>query len=175
MRRRAHGQSMVEMALIMPFLVLITLGIVELSYYIFTYSELENATRRSAEWASTTPPWTVQTCDDVMAPAMRPSGCPSQPGATERDECASLIKLHGLNGMVFNRLQPNQMIIEYPTGSTRTRGDLVQIRVEYEGQWLTPIGQRFFGPALKFNFIARRTIISTEPPQGYQPQCTKGT
>ncbi len=56
MRRRIPGQSMVEMALVLPFLLFIVLGIIEIAYYIYTYTELENATRRASERASKTPP-----------------------------------------------------------------------------------------------------------------------
>ena len=56
MVRRSPGRSMVEMALILPFLLMVVLGVIELSYYIYTYSELENGTRRASERASKTPP-----------------------------------------------------------------------------------------------------------------------
>ncbi len=171
MKRRVRGQSMVELALVLPFLVLITIGTMELGYYIYTYSELENATRRASEWASKTPPWTVQGCDDVMAPATRPAGCTAITGAETRDECASLIKQNALDGVVMSRLLAQNVTIEYPTGSERKVGDQVQVRVAYTGQWLSPIGRRFFGNALNFSFTSRRTIMSVEAPDGRDNDC----
>jgi hypothetical protein len=171
MKRRVRGQSMVELALILPFLVLITIGTMELGYYIYTYSELENATRRASEWASKTPPWTVQSCDDVMSPATRPGGCTAATGAETRDECASLIKQNALDGVVMSRLQAQNITIAYPTGSQRKVGDQVQVQLTYRGQWLSPIGRRFFGNALNFSFTSRRTILSVDAPDGRNYDC----
>ncbi len=36
--RQRHGQSIVEMAVFLPFLLLITLGIIVFGYYVYTYS-----------------------------------------------------------------------------------------------------------------------------------------
>jgi hypothetical protein len=172
MNRRECGQSIVEMALILPFLLLITVGTMELGYYIYTYSELENATRRAAEWASTTPPFTAQSCDDVIAPATRPSGCPSQSGAAQRDECASLIKQHALDNIFLSNLAPADMTISIVDNAAREKGEIVQIATSYQGQWLSPIGRRFFGNVMRFQFTARRTIMDTSSPMGYEPNCT---
>lgn len=179
MKRFVRGQSIVELALILPFLVLITIGTMELGYYIYTYSELENATRRASEWASETPPWTSQNCDDVMPPAKAPSGCslPITSTNMERDECAALIKQSALDGVTLTRLQAANITITYPQASdgyqyVRRVGDQVQVRVEYQGQWLSPVGRRFFGNALNFRFTSRRTILSTKAPDGRNYDCT---
>ena len=178
MKRLVRGQSIVELALILPFLVLITIGTMELGYYIYTYSELENATRRASEWASETPPWTVQTCDDVMPPAQAPSGCtlPVTTPPMKRDECAALIKQSALDGVTLSRLQAANITISYPTENgyqhIRKVGDQVQVRVQYQGNWLSPIGSRFFGNTLNFSMISRRTILSTKAPDGRNYDCT---
>lgn len=176
MDRRERGQSIVEMALILPFLLLITVGTMELGYYIYTYSELENATRRAAEWASTTPPFTAQACDDVLAPATRPAGCPSQSGAATRDECAALIKQNALDNVFLSNLTANNMTLSFvndgqTSDGTRNKGQVIQVMTNYQGQWLTPIGSRFFGNVMQFQFTARRTIIDTGAPMGYEPNC----
>lgn len=159
MKRRARGQSIVELALIMPFLVLITIGTMELSYYIYSYSELENAARRAAEWSSTTPPYTATTSDDVST-----SGSP--------DKCALLIKNAAIEGVFMSKLKESDITITYPDSDTRDRGERVQVQLQYTGNWLTPIGRQFFGPFLKFNFIARRTIVSVDPPPGKNADCS---
>lgn len=178
MKRRVHGQSMVELALILPFLVLITIGTMELGYYIYTYSELENATRRASETAAKTPPWTAQSCDDVPAPGTRPASCPAQLNAETRDECAVLIRQAAVDGVLFSRLTPTNftLTISYPvvpTQQTRQKGDQIQVQTTYRGEWLTPIGRRFFGNALNFSFTSRRTISSLRPPDGLQPWCQR--
>jgi hypothetical protein len=167
MKRSVRGQSLVEMAFVLPFLVLMTIGAMEVGYYVYTYSELENATRRASEWASRTPPFTVLTCDDLPTPACSP--------AKATDQCAIMIKQNAIDGTFLSDLQFNHITITYPslpTQSERQIGDLVQVQTTYQGQWLSPIGQRFFGPVLKFSFTSRRTILSTEPPQNRNPDCT---
>src|SRR5688500_15547073 len=134
MKRRARGQSIVELALILPFLVLITVGTMELGYYVYTYSEMENATRRASEAASKTPPFTTQTCDDVTAPATRPGGCPVAGNTgSSRDECAALIRKAATDGVLFGRLTTSNFTtaITYPSGSVRQKGDLIQVQTTY--------------------------------------------
>jgi Flp pilus assembly protein TadG len=153
MKRRVRGQSLVEMALVLPFLVLFTIGTAELSYYIYSYSELEDAARRASEWASKTPPLDPGNAND--------------PG----DQCLVLIKQHAIDGVFLSRLQPSNVTISFPGEGRRAVGAQVQANVTYQGQWLSPIGRRFFGNALKFNFTSIRTITDTSPPPGLDDQC----
>jgi len=57
MRRQGAGQSMVEMALLLPFLVLVVFGIIDLGYYIYGYASIYQAARNGAEKAAEIPPW----------------------------------------------------------------------------------------------------------------------
>ncbi|HEX6288005.1 MAG TPA: TadE/TadG family type IV pilus assembly protein [Herpetosiphonaceae bacterium] len=155
MKRLAQGQSIVELALLLPFLILMTIGTMEIGYYVYTYSELENATRRASEWAAKTPPFTVSSSDDNAG-----------------DKCAVLIKEHALDGVFLSDLTYNNITISYPSGSTRNPGKLIQVQLTYQGEWLSPIGQRFLGEFLNFNFTARRTIVSTGAPPGLNPDCS---
>ncbi len=175
MKRLVRGQSIVELALLLPFLVLLTLGTIELGYYVYTYSELENATRRASEAAAKTPPWTEQTCDDLPAPGTLPVGCPIKLGAETGDACARLIRQAALDGGLFNRLTSSNFVvaITYPPGQTRLKGHQVQVQTTFKGEWLTPVGRRFFGNALQFSFTSRRTIVSLKPPAGLNNQCTE--
>jgi Flp pilus assembly protein TadG len=47
-RRSERGMQLVEMAFVMPVLLLVLGGLVELSYYFYTYSTLARATRAGA-------------------------------------------------------------------------------------------------------------------------------
>jgi Flp pilus assembly protein TadG len=155
MKRLVQGQSIVELALILPFLILMSIGTMELGYYIYTYSELENATRRASEWAAKTPPFTASSADDNGA-----------------DECAKLIKEHALDNVFLSSLTENNITISYPGSTERQRGNQIEVRISYRGEWLSPIGQRFFGEFLNFNFTSRRTIVSTSPPPGLNADCS---
>lgn len=57
MRRRPAGQSIVEMAFVLPFLLVVIFGIVEFGYMIFAYSTVSQAARNGAETAAQLPPY----------------------------------------------------------------------------------------------------------------------
>lgn len=153
MKRWVRGQSLVEMALVLPFLVLFTIGTAELSYYVYSYSELENAARRATEWASKTPPLD-----------------PGNPNSSS-DQCLALIKQHAIDGVFLSNLTAANITISFPGEGRRAVGAQVQANVTYQGQWLSPIGRRFFGNALNFQFTSIRTITDTNPPPGLDDQC----
>lgn len=158
MKRRAYGQSMVEMALILPFLVLLTIGTMELGYYVYTYSELENATRRASEQAAKAPP-----LDPANANA-------------SNDGCTQLAKQAALENTFLSDLKTSDITISYVGGAAvRAVGTgQVQVDTSYKITWLTPIGKRFLYNASNFKFTSRRTIVSTKMPPGYdQVTCKK--
>ncbi|MBA3944669.1 MAG: pilus assembly protein [Herpetosiphonaceae bacterium] len=158
MRRRKVGQSMVEMALVLPFLVLITMGIIDSSYYVYIYSELENATRHAAERASKTPPLSVSNPNDP------------------NDKCAQLAEMEAVDDIFLSSLNrtniASHITFAFPNGGGRNIGDQIEATLTYTGQFLTPIGRRFFGNALNFRFTSRRTITDTDPPRGFKPDCS---
>src|SRR4051812_24019862 len=96
MRRLHWAQSMVEVALVLPFLILIFLGIIELGYYVYTYSELENATRVAAERASKTPPLDVNNPD------------------TPTDKCSNLAKNEALRYIFLQNVTIADISLTYP-------------------------------------------------------------
>lgn len=161
--RHRRGQSIVEMALILPFLLLITLGIIEFGYYVYTYSELENATRRASERASKTPPLS----------ATNPNN--------SSDLCVKIIKDDAINGVYLSNLQYSNITLSFvtdlsdPNSGTRTVGNQVQATTSYTGQFLTPVGESLFGNTFSFQFTSRRTIVSTDAPRGYNPDCSPKT
>lgn len=153
LKRLAKGQSIVELALILPFLIAMTIGTMEVAYYVYTYSELENATRIASERASKTPPYTTTTADDNAG-----------------DRCAVLIKEAATDGVTLSNLTYDNISISYPGSSTRKVGDQVEVRITYQGEWLSPVGERLLGNFLTFNFASRRTIVSLTTP-GVNPNC----
>lgn len=155
-QRHQRGQSLVEMALVLPFLVLIVLGTIEFGYYIYTYSELENATRRAAERASKTPP--------------RFENDPNN----SSDQCVMLIKDDAINGVFLSRLQRQHITLRYVDDSTRTVGTQIEATIQYTGQFLTPVGH-MLGNTFTFQFTSRRTITSTAPPRGFNEDCSPKT
>ena len=51
-RQRTRAQSMVEFALVLPMLLLLIVGIIELGYALFVYVEVQNAAREGARAAA---------------------------------------------------------------------------------------------------------------------------
>src|SRR3954465_2988251 len=51
-RQRTRAQSMVEFALVLPMLLLLVVGIIELGYILFVYAEVNNAAREGARSAA---------------------------------------------------------------------------------------------------------------------------
>lgn len=155
MRHARRGQSLVELALIVPLMILIVLGIVELSYYIYTYSALENATRRASEWAFKSPPSTMTPADDDTT-----------------DKCAVLIKQAAMESVALYTLKPSDIEVTFPGAKLREVGTPIEVHVTYSTTWFTPLGRQLFGPSLTFDFRSRRTIGSTSPPMGLKPDCS---
>lgn len=153
--KRRRGQALVELALIVPFMIAIVLGIIECSYYIYSYSALENATRRASEWAYKSPPYTVPSSDDDTT-----------------DACAILIKQAAMESTTLIRLKVSDISINYPADQTRDIGTPIDVQVKYSTTWLTPLGRMVFGPQLNFEFTSRRTIGNTTPPTGRKEDCS---
>lgn len=146
---------MIEMALVVPLIVLLILGIAECAYYIYSYTALENTTRRASEWAYKSPPTTFSTADDDTT-----------------DKCAAKIKEAAINGLVLHTLQPGDIEVTYPDAQVREVGTQIEVHVNYSTTWLTPLGRTLFGPELTFDFRSRRTIGSTAAPLGLNPDCS---
>ena len=53
--KRAHGQAMVEFALVIPVMLLLVFGVVEFGRAYYTYSALTNAARKGARYGSLHP------------------------------------------------------------------------------------------------------------------------
>ena len=155
---------MVEMALILPFLLMFVLGVVETGYYVYIYSALENSTRRASERASKVPPLD-----------------PRNPNAPS-DQCAQFAELDAIKGVFLGRLQPSNITFFFPPvvepdGTSRPGqrqvGDQIEVAINYRGTFLTPFGERMFGDFLQFQFRSRRTITSIAAPRGFNYDCSK--
>jgi hypothetical protein len=158
MQKRADGQSIVEMALLLPLLVLILFGIIDLSYYIFGYSTMYQAARNGAEKASDLPPYPSKVG-------------PLNPNMDRSDICVSnIISATESVAVRFptlsNESLGNTIRISYPfTGSDgqplRTLGAPIEVSIVYNLQPLTPLW-RFvtFGTrgTMTIRTTARRSI-----------------
>src|SRR3954467_9801682 len=60
-RQRTRAQSMVEFALVLPILLLLVVGIIEMGYALFVYVEVQNAAREGARAAA------VRACPNTIS------------------------------------------------------------------------------------------------------------
>jgi TadE-like protein len=142
MRRHITGQSTVEMALMLPMLLLVLFGIIDMGYYIYGYSTIYFAARNGTEVAAELPPYQTQ---------LNNSG----------DGCTGAILDATQHGVVmFSDFSTNNVTISYPT-NTRALGEPIEVRVQYNIQPLTPLFRLVsFGNkgVLSVNIAARRSI-----------------
>lgn len=149
---------MVEMALITPLIILLILGIAEFGWFIYSSSELGNAIRLGTEYASKSPPTTISSADDSTT-----------------DMCARLIKTNIKQHAFMHPLADADIQILYPDSARQLReiGVPVEIRLSYNGPWLTPLGNTLFGNRMPLSFTSRRSIVNTDPLEGYKDGCIK--
>lgn len=151
-RERKSGQSMVEMALLLPFMLVLIFGIIDMGYYVFGYATIYQAIRNGAEKASEIPPYQskisplnrTDTCVSTIITALK-KGTP---------EVMFTDLASGTNGNTF--------AISYPSG-TRALGEPIQLDVVYNIEPLTPLW-RFVtmgnSGVMKVQVSTRRTIES---------------
>jgi hypothetical protein len=131
------------MALMLPLLLLVLFGIIDMGYYIYGYSTIYFAARNGTEVAAELPPNTAQ---------LGNSGDPCTAaifGATEDSV-----------GILPN-FNTNKITISYPSGK-RALGEPIEVRVQYDVQPLTPLFRLVrignAQGALTVNIAARRSI-----------------
>src|SRR3954466_10329910 len=128
MKKRIAGQSMVEMALLLPFMLFVLFGIIDMGWYIYGYSTVYQAARNGTQKASELPPTIAK-----VSPTLNRS-----------DVCVTNVLNATQSGaQLFPDLttgtNPNNTIaISYPSG-TRGLGEPVQVSITYNIQPLTPL------------------------------------
>ncbi|MFN8500742.1 TadE family protein [Kouleothrix sp.] len=151
-RTQRTGQSMVEMALLLPFIIMIIFGIIDMGWYIFGYATVYQAARNGAEKAAEIPPY------------------PSKLSPLDRsDLCVSSIlsaTLAGTPEVLFRDIASgnsgNTFGLSYPSGK-RQLGEPIQLDLVYNIQPLTPFWRLItFGSqgTMRVQMATRRSIES---------------
>lgn len=120
MRRKQRGQSLVEMAFVLPVLLLVVLGIVDLSYYIYCYITVYQTVRDAAEEAAKQPPFEAKV----------------NPTLKRDDPCVAAV-ISRSQPSYFDAALMDTMTMEYPNG--RALGKPVRVSLTYNIQPLTPL------------------------------------
>ena len=142
MRRRQRGVTMVEMALLLPILLLFTLGIVEFGWYVYHYSALEHAARRGSEQAAKEPP------------------SPSNTGKPS-DGCVTEIRRQAKLNLMLIDLKDQDITVNYVGGAKRALGNQIEVRVRHTAPFLTPAMHVFKARHFQLDFRSRRSIVDT--------------
>lgn len=157
MRRKRVGQSLVEMALLLPFMLFLLFAIIDLGWYIYGYATIYNAARRGSEEASQIPPYETS-LDDESDP------CTFAIAKAVRDASQPFFKISVGDAN-------NGLTISYPTSEPRKLGAPIEVAVVGTMQPLTPLmslGRTFglgsVGPdgtsVIKIRSVSRRTVES---------------
>ncbi len=109
-RRSRKGQSLVELALILPLLLMIVMGVIDFGRLFGSYIALQNASREGARFASLYS--TTVTVDEIKARAISEAAATGYPG-----------------------IRADQVLVEPPSGWRD--GDAVTVRMIYPFQLLT--------------------------------------
>jgi len=156
---KSSGQSMVEMALLLPFLVLVLFGIIDMSYYIYGYASIYQAARNGAEKAAELPPF-----PRFVAPLRA-----GAPDSTETCVSNILAATQAISGqfpdLTDGTNAANTVTIAYPTVGNnpplRALGASIEVSINYQLRPLTPLW-RFvtFGTqgTMQIRTTARRSI-----------------
>ena len=146
MRRHSEGQSLVEMALMLPLLLLILFGIVDLGYYIYGFQTIYEAARNGSEVAAGLAPF-----QSKLSPL------------DPNEDCVHTILDATQKGVVlFSDFSSNNVQISYPTNK-RELGEPIQVDITYNVQPLTPLLRLFsFGNqgVMPVHVSARRSVES---------------
>lgn len=141
MSRRTRGQSLVEMAFILPMLLILMFGITEFGYFIYAYSTVSQAARNGAEAAAQLPPYPTWLGYKSNPPANFPGFLADKCVNTIMTAVASDTTLFG-EGINENRRLVDYVTISYPDGpdtrNLRARGP-IEVTIRYPVQGITPL------------------------------------
>lgn len=133
MRRKEKGQSIVELALLLPLLLLMLLGLLDFGRVYYVMVSLNDAAQEGASYA-----------------AMRPA---DTTGVRQRAASAS-------TGLITIREEDIEVTV---ANSNPQAGDAISVRVHYDFRFYTPIARSFFSGSdtVTLRATASNAIIAT--------------
>ncbi|NTV63046.1 MAG: pilus assembly protein [Oscillochloris sp.] len=140
MRRRTDGQSLVEMAFVLPVLLIVLFGVIEFGYVIYAYSTISQAARNAAEAGAQLPPY--QSWLDYRTQ----TGLPANYPGFEGDGCVRAMYTAARTDQTLFTDLSQYMTISYPNGSDSRnlydRGP-IQVTISYPLRGITPLFTMF--------------------------------
>lgn len=139
--RASRGQSLVEMALVLPMFLMLLCGVVDFSNVFYTEMTVQNALRQAGRFATT---------GNHLAD-------PNNPGNNlTRVNSIIATAQQAAPGFNFNSISISS--VNGGAGSAGGPGDIVTISITTGVQMLTPIIAPFFKPNGKYNFTVSVTF-----------------
>ena len=116
--RSSRGQSLAELSLTIPILLILVFGIIDFGLGMRSYVSLANGVREGARFAAVgNPAGTATDCDGTTNTTVYGRTCVA------------------LNGLDLDELSPN---VEYPSGIAP--GNSVVVSADYDYHFVTPLG-----------------------------------
>ncbi len=158
MKGRQRGQSLVEMALISPFLIMILLLMIDCGRAAYTYSTLAGAAREGARAAITTGTSRPDNPRVISAVQQNGFGVQLNPGTCINDTPPASPSMSPNTGLVYvgagsGNTTTNAPAGQAPAGAAGGCGAVIPsyaghnalaITIKYNFQPLTPFGSQFF-------------------------------
>ncbi|MHB1413914.1 MAG: TadE/TadG family type IV pilus assembly protein [Chloroflexota bacterium] len=127
--RRCRGQSLVELALLLPMLVMILLGALDLGRAFYSYAAVANATRTGAAYA------------------INATGLTSYTVAERVDIVKDLIQREAASQVAIARTD-----ITVTPNNSMTSGTSAVIEVKYTFRLLNPLAQAYWGNDVEITY-----------------------
>jgi Flp pilus assembly protein TadG len=172
--QKSPAQAMVEFALVLPILLLLIYGLLEVGRLLFIYSSVVSAARQAARYASTTGvnasgTFRYRDCDGMRDAAQRVAFIDDFPDAD--------IEIWHDEGEGVNEVSYCSSGTSFDTTFTPTTGNINRVRVRVHTQY-TPIVPIVPLQPFVIESISARTILVSVPivitaaPQGWNPNAT---
>ena len=143
-REGPRGQSLVELALVLPILMLFTLMAIDFGRVYFSYIEIRNAAREAANFAANSPTDTA----GILAAAQQETNAQAQSGESAIQIPAPVCKDASGTGIACLNAKENGSGV----------GNTVTITVAEDFSFLTPFVNNFFGNSFTMSTAATSTV-----------------
>jgi Flp pilus assembly protein TadG len=159
LRRTPRGQALVEMALILPLLMLLLLMAIDFGRVFFSYIQITNAAREAAAYAALSPTDTA----GILAAAMKETDAQSQNGE-------SAITIDAPTCMA-----PSGTVIACTAAKNNStgQGNTISVTVRERFSFLTPLIDNFWQNSFQMGASATATVfgfVASGP--GAPPSCS---
>jgi Flp pilus assembly protein TadG len=147
MKRKQRGQSLVEMALISPFLIMILLMMIDCGRAAYAYATLANAARDGARAAITTGANRPDNGWVVVAVQQNAYGVRLNPGTCINDAPPASPSMSPNTGLVYVGAGSGNATTNAPAGQAQAAAaghKALAVTIKYNFQPLTPFGSQFF-------------------------------